>query len=472
VCAAFGAVLFRAVLLGAMLFRAVLFRAVLLGAVLLGGALLAAPALAAQESDQPAPLDVVEVSGLLDPVVADFISKSIDRAEDDGAQALVIQFNSRKAVIDDDALANLADEIADAEVPVAIWVGPSGARAYEGSGQLVLVADVSGVSPGSRIGNFGDPIEASAITGEMKGTIEDFCCSSLGAAEAVAEGVVDLNAPVLGQFVVGLDGIEVDGVVLETARTVPSADGPRIEPNAQVRFFKLDLLPRLMHTVASPPVAYLLLTIGLVLLVFEFYVAGVGIAGGVGAMFLVLAAYGLAVLPTRPVGLALILLSMLAFAIDVQTGVPRVWTGIGTAAFTAGSLLLYDGLALSWITLLAGIAGVLLAMLAGMPTMIRTRFATPTIGREWMIGEMGEATADIDPDGVVRVRGALWRARTNRATPLRTGDSVRVVDIDGPVLEVEPEAGGARDYREQRRRTPDAPPPDAPENPSGLADGT
>ncbi len=143
------------------------------------------------------------------------------------------------------------------------------------------------------------------------------------------------------------------------------------------------------------------------LLVFEFYVAGVGIAGGVGALFLVLAAYGLAVLPTRPVGLALILVSMLAFAIDVQTGVPRVWTGIGTAAFTAGSLLLYDGLSLSWITLLAGIAGVLLAMLAGMPTMIRTRFATPTIGREWMIGEMGEATADIDPDGVVRVRGAL-----------------------------------------------------------------
>ena len=85
-------------------------------------------------------------------------------------------------------------------------------------------------------------------------------------------------------------------------------------------------------------------------------------------------------------------------------------------------------------------------MLAGMPTMIRTRFATPTIGREWMIGEMGEATADIDPDGVVRVRGALWRARTNRATPLRVGDAVRVVDIDGPVLEVEPETGGARDY--------------------------
>ena len=214
-----------------------------------------------------------------------------------------------------------------------------------------------------------------------------------------------------GQFIVGLDGLDVNGTTLHTAQIVQGANGPRSQPIAQVRFSKLDLLPRLLHTVASPPVAYLLLTIGLVLLVFEFYVAGVGIAGGVGALFLVLSAYGLAVLPTRPASVALILFSMLAFAIDVQTGVPRFWTGVGTAAFTGGSLLLYDGLSLSWITLLFAMGGVLLAMLAGMPTMIRTRFATPTIGREWMIGELGTAVVDVDPDGVVRVRDAQWRAR-------------------------------------------------------------
>ena len=65
------------------------------------------------------------------------------------------------------------------------------------------------------------------------------------------------------------------------------------------------------------------------------------------------------------------------------------------------------------------IGGVLLAFLAGMPSMVRTRFATPTIGREWMIGEMGEAVVAVDPDGVVVVRDAQWRARTNRATPDR-----------------------------------------------------
>jgi membrane-bound serine protease (ClpP class) len=66
---------------------------------------------------------------------------------------------------------------------------------------------------------------------------------------------------------------------------------------------------------------------------------------------------------------------------------------------------------------------------------------------------LGEAEADVDPDGVVRVREALWRARTNRATPIHAGDRVRVVSVEGVVLEVEPEAGGARDYRERRRRS-------------------
>ena len=83
-------------------------------------------------------------------------------------------------------------------------------------------------------------------------------------------------------------------------------------------------------------------------------------------------------------------------------------------------------------------------MLGGMPAMVRTRFSTPTIGRDWMIGEIGVAVADVDPDGVVTVRDAPWRARTNRATPIAAGGQVRVVAIDGLVLEVEPVEGGGQ----------------------------
>jgi membrane-bound serine protease (ClpP class) len=249
----------------------------------------------------------------------------------------------------------------------------------------------------------------------------------------------DNDAPVIVDYVGQLDGVESEVV-----------DGQR-QLVTQVRFGGLSLAGQLMHTVASPAVAYLLFVIGLSLLLFELFTAGVGIAGMVGAGSLVLGCYGLAVLPTRPLGVALILLAMFGYGVDIQTGVPRVWSGIATASFVLGSLWLFDGVSVSWITLLVAFVGITLGMIAGMPTMVRSRFSTPTIGRDWMIGELGSARTDIDPDGIVTLRDAPWRARTNRATPIRSGEAARVVAIEGLVLEVEPSEGGARDYRERAR---------------------
>jgi membrane-bound serine protease (ClpP class) len=228
---------------------------------------------------------------------------------------------------------------------------------------------------------------------------------------------------------------------LETATLTPQKTGPpKAELTVQGRLAKLDLWPRTMHTVASPPVAYLLLLTGLSLVVFELYTGGVGIAAGVGAAALVLSAYGLAVLPTSPWGLALLAVSTVGFAIDVQTGVPRFWTGVGVVTLVVGSLLLYrDPVRLGWLPLVGGVVGVVLLMLAGLPATVRSRFSTPTIGRESMIGEVGEATVALDPEGVVKVREALWPARTNRSTPVAAGEAVRVVGIEGASLEVAPE---------------------------------
>ena len=92
-------------------------------------------------------------------------------------------------------------------------------------------------------------------------------------------------------------------------------------------------------------------------------------------------------------------------------------------------------------------------MFSGMPAMVRTRFATPTIGREWMIGEMGEAVTDVDPDGTVADPGGAVAGPDQPGDADRgAGEPIRVVAIDGLVLEVEPEEGGAIDYREMRDR--------------------
>ena len=434
--------------------------AIALGVLVVAGAALAGAGPAgAQANGAPttAPVDVFEVSGYLDQPNVDGIEQAIARAERDGAQALVLQMNSPGAVVSRGTVEHLAQRIHDAAVPVTIWVGPSGAKAKGIAGQLLGAAVVTGMAPGSRIGEFGAPIEVAGQPVQF-GTLGDrLQTDTVGEADARAGGALkvgvnDSGTPTLGDFIVVLDGVSVDGKTLDTANVVQQGDQLRRERNGPTRFAKLGLLPRLMHTVASPPVAYLLLTIGLCLLVFEFFTAGVGLAGAVGAACLVLGCYGAAALPTRPWAFALLVLAILAFAVDVQTGVPRFWTGVGVVSFVVASVFLYDGMSLSWITLLAGIGGVLLVFLTGMPAMVRTRFATPTIGREWMIGELGEAVVDVDPDGLVAVRGAQWRARTNRATPIKAGGRIRVVAIDGVTLEVEPEEGGAQDYRERSRQ--------------------
>jgi membrane-bound serine protease (ClpP class) len=216
----------------------------------------------------------------------------------------------------------------------------------------------------------------------------------------------------------------------------------------------------MFHTAASPPVAYLFLIIGLALLVFEFFTAGIGVAGVVGAVCLLLGFYGLGELPDRSWALGLVIFSMVAFSIDVQVGIPRFWTGVGLTSFIVGSWFMFPtidqhNLRPSWLTLLVGISGIALTFFSGMPSMTRTRFATPTVGREKLIGEVGRAVTDISPEGSVEIGSARWKARTNRATPVKAGESARVVAIDGVVLEVEPESGGARDYRERRPKAAD-----------------
>jgi membrane-bound serine protease (ClpP class) len=188
---------------------------------------------------------------------------------------------------------------------------------------------------------------------------------------------------------------------------------------------------------------------------FEFFAASVGFAAIVGALAVVAGCYGLSHLPVHWWAVALLVVSTVGFSVDAQAGGLGFWTGVGVVGLVAGSVTLLGGDASirpPWWVLVLVILGATAFHGFAIPTFIRARFSSPTMGREGMVGELGTAEVPIAPDGVVMVRGARWRARANRATPLQAGDTARVVAVDGLVLEVEPEAGGARDYRERGRR--------------------
>jgi len=443
-------------------------RRLLIG-LLAGTALLGAVAssAAAQDNDDEAfrvaRVDVLQVSGLFDDIIVSEIGDAIERSDADGSQALVLQVDSRGAIVSDDDMAALLGEIAEAPVPIGVWVGPTGARLYGTPAQILAVADVTGMAPGARVGNVGAPVSDEYELGAGLRALKNRTVglSDARSLDVFKQRISDEGIATILNMLDALDGYEENGTVLDTTEeTVTDSGVVQRETIAIARFAKLGLVDQLFHTVASPPVAYLLLLIGLALLMFEFFTAGVGVAGVVGAACVALAAYGLAALPARGWAVALLVVAMMAFAVDVQVGIPRFWTGFGIVLTIIGSLWLYEpitgtSLRLSWIPLFTGIAGVMLTFVVGMPSMTRTRFSTPTIGREWMIGAEGVAVSAVDPDGTVKIGDADWRARTNRATPISAGDPLRVAAIDGVTLEVEPLEGAAKDYREMRKKPDD-----------------
>jgi membrane-bound serine protease (ClpP class) len=416
----------------------------------------------AQETDTSAPardsgqrgIIVVQVNGLIDPANAALIRSSLREAVTDRASALVFQLDGSGGVdVDSEAL---ADAVRESPVPVTVWVGPSGGGARGASALLALAAAYTSVAPGAHIGplvpvDFDNPVhrgEASAVRDRR-----------LSAKDALDAGVVDGNEPTLFQFIVGLDGRVLhtaDGDVrMSTKKTVGVGANRQVQANQVVSFRKLNLQQQLAHTLTVPWVAYFLFVAGLSLILFEFFTAGIGIAGGVGALALIGGCFGFSHLPVAPWAIGLLMLGIFGLAVDLQAGGLGPWTFIGGGALVAGSIWLYDGapaLDPPWWVLVLVCGATLLFVLSGMTAMVRSRFSTPTIGREELVGEMGTAEVGVDPDGVVRVRDALWRARTNRATPIAAGDTVRVVAVEGLLLEVEPESGGARDYRDRSGR--------------------
>ncbi len=415
---------------------------------------------AADNSQKLAPVDVVEVSGMVDSIVADSIEKAITRSQDNGAQALVLQLNTRGAVVGRDRMAEVLTAITNSKIPVAIWVGPSGARAYGLPAQMLAVADVTAMAPGARIGRTGTMLTVDDQQVTFGAADDVLATGTLGFLEAREEKALkfstdDRGVPVLRNMLFALDNLTIRGTTLDTVTDVLNSSGQVTREATTVRFFKLGLVPRLLHTVASPPSAYLLVTIGLALLLFEFFTAGIGIGAFVGAVCLILGCMGMGALPMSGVGIALLLAAFVAFAVDVQVGVPRLWTGVGLVLYTLASFTMFqsvDGVTMrpGWLSLSVCISSVALTFIAGMPSMVRTRFATPTIGRDNLVGTTGVAVGDVNPEGIVLVDGAKWHARTNRATPLANNAAMRVVGIDGVTLQVEPLEGAAKDYREAR----------------------
>ncbi|MDJ0962096.1 MAG: NfeD family protein [Acidimicrobiia bacterium] len=413
----------------------------LLAFALLTAALLSAAPAVAQEDQPPADKIVVaEVNGPLDQRTIDYLVDAVQEAE---TQLVILQFDTPGIASGDPS--PLFEALRTTVVPVAMWVGPAGAEAYGGVAGLQELVDVVGAAPGARIG-FAIPTVAGGSTEIVTGTRdEEFDTAATEITEdGPNPGYLDVVSPSIGQFIAALDGRTIDGVTLETTETIIADDGTEvIVPSVFVEFRKPGLFTRFLRLSIFPEATFFFLAAGIALMAFEFYAAGAGITAAVSVLTLFLAGYGLATLPINWVAVVATLLGMWMYTWEFQRNQLGIRSIVGTALLLGGGFTFTTAspqFAPRWWAVILVVIGVALFYVFAMGTVVRSRFSTPTLGREHLVGARGVAETDFDPEGFVTIAGARWKARSHRAAGLQPGDEIEVVEVKGIVLEVGPPA--------------------------------
>jgi membrane-bound serine protease (ClpP class) len=404
-------------------------------------------------SDEP--VLVIEVSDPLDQRVIDYITESLRTAD---VHLFVLKINSPGVSSGD--LTALFEAERGADAPVVAWIGPSPAVAFGGSAYIANHADVRSAAPGTRIGFLDPAIQRSGdgppsvVEGDDPGAFVATVASlnhavvSVDAAGRPVVGFVDRVDPALGQLIVALDGevIVHDGraFTLDTATTRMVGDEEVTVASRPVRFTKDGLVDRFLRLGARPETAFLFLVFALAFAAFEFYAAGSGLMAFVAGISMIVAGYGLGTLPMRWPALGMVIVG---FGLWIWGFVQN---RVGWRAVAGSILVLAGGLTYTttrpayppgiWLVMVATIGSGLFVWYA-LTTVVRGRFATPTVGREDLLGRRCVAVSDLEPVGVVLLDGARWRATADRGVRITAGAPAEIVGITGLLLEVDPVSG-------------------------------
>ncbi len=396
----------------------------------------------------PPPVYYLDAVGTVNPGMAEFILAGIDKAEEQQAQALVVQLDTPGGL--DTSMRQIVQGISNARVPVIVFVAPSGARAASAGVFITQAAAVAAMSPGTNIGA-AHPVSIG-MGGKMDPTMEkkvlnDFVAYgralaeehgrnpdwmekairqsvSISASEAVKLKVVDLMADNLDDLLAKVNGrrVLVQGkpVVLQTA------GAPLQKIPESLRF-------RLLKHIADPNIAFVLLMIGLAGIYFELAHPGVVLPGVIGATCLLLALFAFQTLPVNYIGVLLILLAFVFFILEFKVGSYGLLSVAGMTALLLGSIMLFHerggGMGVSWGLLLPTVFIISLFFMAVAGIVFRSHRRRVVSGAEGLVGEQGVAVTPLAPEGRVFIHGENWQAASDE--PVAPQESVEVLAVRG-----------------------------------------
>ncbi len=403
-------------------------------------------------------VDVLTVDGTIDNWVDGYINRGISVAEQDGAEAAIIVLNTPGGALN--AMQDITTRELNARVPVVVFVYPQGAWAASAGTFITLAANIAAMAPGTTIGA-AHPVDASGqnipsdentkVTNFSVGIIKNIAQTRgrnvTWAANAVQNSVAATAQEALDQHVIDLMANDLNDLLNKIdGKTVKTAAGDITlhTQRAGINYVDMNIAETFLHTIVDPNLALILLQIGLLAIAVELYNPGATLPAIVGGICLVLAFVALGNLPVNWGGVVLIVLSVIAFIVDVKLN-SIVLTAGGLVMFILGGLLLFTpmtpqpptvpSVSVSPIFLLVmgGLEAAFFLFLLG--AVVRSRRFPVLTGREALVGAVGIARSDLAPAGTVQVKGEMWTATTTDES-IRQGDQVQVTGVEGLRLKV------------------------------------
>jgi membrane-bound serine protease (ClpP class) len=426
----------------------------LVWAALAAAGLIAWSSAAARAAAQQPVVDKFVLDDTVQPVSAAEMKRAIDRADSDGARALLIQMDTPGGLVD--SMREMVQAILASKVPVIVYVSPSGARAGSAGFFILESADIAAMAPGTEAGAAHvvfegmnpDSTEMTKVENDAEAFLRSYVTRRGRDAQAATDAVKSSHSytaeeALKANLIDAIANNDQDLMKQLNGRPITRFDGSKVTLNlagAQIRVLSVSMRDELLGWLVNPNVALLFLVVGALLIYLEFNVPGTIVPGALGTLMVLLGIFGLNLLPIRFTAVLLLLAGLGFLVLEAKFGAHGALATAGIVCLTFGALTLVaapipqmdvsPAVAIA-LSLGFGLITVFLVRLA-----IRAQMRKARIGASAFVGSRATAMEPLQPEGHVLVEGEIWQAVST--TPVAKDASLRVVGCENMILRVEP----------------------------------
>jgi len=397
---------------------------------------------------------ICKIDGIIDPTLSNYISKCLSEAQKEQA-ALLIIINTPGGL--ESSMREIALNIINTPTPVIVYVYPEGARAASAGVFIVYASDIAAMSPSTSIGA-AHPVNLGSDQGVTEEQMDKIVNDSISfiknlaslhdrngqwAEKAIRESVsitseeaIEIN--VINYIASGPDELlkKIDGITIEKQNLTFKISTKEY----LTKTIEMSFIAKFLHIITNPNIAYVLFILGLFGIIYEFSQPGLGVSGAIGVICIILGFYAFSVLPTNYAGLALIVVSIVLFILDLKLNLGGILSLAGIASLVIGSFMLIDTAAPFLQIAKSLIIGISIVVSVFLIIVIRAVYKVhrkkPVTGSIGMVGTIGIVIENLNPEGLIKTHGEIWKALSLDNKTIKKGSTVKIISVEGLLIHV------------------------------------